>query len=98
MAAPEPFLTVRAVHPLVSGLTAMGHDPRPLLALTGLDESTLRDPDARVPMRLVMSLMARAVETTRDANLGLHLAEHADIGSTDVHFYAIVSSPTLGVA
>jgi len=41
---PEPFLTVRAVQPLVSGLTAMGHDPKPLLALVGLDESTLHDP------------------------------------------------------
>jgi AraC-like DNA-binding protein len=98
MVSPEPFLTVRAVQPLVSGLKAMGHDPRPLLALTGLDEATLRDPDARVPMRLVMSLMARAVDTTGDKNLGLHIAENADVGSADVHFYAIVSSPTLGAA
>jgi AraC-like DNA-binding protein len=98
MASPEPFLTVRAVQPLVSGLTAMGHDPRPLLALAGLDESTLHDPDSRVPMRAAMSLIARAVEATGDANLGLHLAEHADVGSADVHFYAIVSSPTRGAA
>ena len=98
VSSPEPFLTVRAVQPLVSGLTAMGHDPKPLLALVGLDESTLHDPDSRVPMRVVMSLIARAVEATGDANLGLHLAEHTDVGSADVHFYAIVSSPTLGAA
>lgn len=94
----DSFLTVRALHPLVSGLRAMGHDPRPLLALAGFVESTLHDPDGRVPMRMVMSLIARAVESTGDANLGLHLAEHAEVGSTDVHFYAIVSSPTLGAA
>jgi hypothetical protein len=94
----EPFLTVRAVQPLISGLTAMGHDPKPLLALARLDESMLHDPDSRVPMRIVMSLIARAVEATGDANLGLHLAEHTDVGSADVHVYAIVSSPTLGAA
>lgn len=55
MVSREPFLTVRAVQPLVSGLTAMGHDPKPLLALVGLDESTLHDPDSRVPMRVVMA-------------------------------------------
>ena len=98
MVSPEPFLAVRAVQPLLSGLRSMGHDPRPLLASIGLDEATLHDPDARVPMRAVMSLMARAVETIGDADLGLHLAEHTDVGSADVHFYAIVSSPTLGAA
>ena len=98
MASQEPFLTVRAVQPLVSGLRALGHDPKPLLALVGLDETMLHDPDSRVPMRAVMAFVARAVESTGDANLGLHLAQHADVGSADVHFYAIVSSPTLGAA
>lgn len=98
VASPEPFLTVRAVQPLVSGLTAMGHNPGPLLALAGLDEAALHDPDARVPARAVVSFIAQAVEATRDADLGLHLAQFADVGSADVHFYAIVSSPTLGAA
>src|SRR5262245_63139382 len=45
-----------------------------------------------------MALLARAVEHTGDPNLGLHLAEHAELGSFDVHFYAMASSPTLGAA
>ena len=47
-----------------------------------------------IGIRQVMSLIARAVKTTRDADLGLHLAEHTDVGSTDVHFYGdlVVSS------
>src|SRR5262245_63028103 len=45
-----------------------------------------------------MALLARAVEHTGDPNLGLHLAEHAALGSFDVHFYAMASSPTLGAA
>ena len=92
----EPYLTARAVQPLTSGLRALGHDPRPLLVSTGLDDGQLDDPDARVPMRAVWSLIARAVDLTGDDNLGLHIAEHADLRSLDVHFYATLSSPTLG--
>ena len=92
----EPYLTVRAVRPLASGLEVLGHDPAPLLAAAGIDAAALRDPDARVPWGAVLSLIARAVEVTGDTNLGLHIAEHAEPGSLDVHFYAMLSSPTLG--
>ena len=95
-AAPEPYLTIRAVRPLVSGLQALGHDPEPLLAAAGIDAATLEAPDARVPWGAVLSLIARAIDATGDANLGLHLAEHAEPGSLDVHFYALLSSQTLG--
>ena len=44
-----------------------------------------------------MALLNVAVERTVDTSLGLHLAEHAQLGSFDVHFYAMASSPTLGV-
>jgi hypothetical protein len=42
----------------------MGHNPRPLLALAGLDEAALHDPDARVPARAVVSFIAQALEAT----------------------------------
>ena len=96
MPVPEPYLTIRAVQPLASGLEALGHDSAPLLAEAGIDTALLRDPDARVPWTAVLSLIGRAVEVTADTNLGLHIAEHADPGSLDVHFYAMLSSPTLG--
>ena len=96
MPTPEPYLTIRAVRPLASGLAVLGCDPAPLLGSVGIDAATLGDPDARVPMRVVLSLIARAVDVTGDTNLGLHIAEHADPGSFDVHFYAMLSSPTLG--
>ena len=98
MARLEPRLTARAILPLISGFGALGHDPKRLLAEVGLDESALHDPDAGVPMGVGLALLARGVEATGDANLGLHLAQHADPGSFDVHFYAMVSSPTLGAA
>ncbi|MGE3508696.1 MAG: AraC family transcriptional regulator [Vicinamibacterales bacterium] len=91
----EPYITIRAVRPLVSGLQALGHDPSPLLALAGVDGALLTDPDAHVPWAAVLALIAHAVERTGDASLGLHLAEHADLASLDVHVYAMASSPTL---
>ena len=94
----EPRLTVRAIRPLVSGLRESGYDPTPLLAAVEIDDTTLNDPDGRVPMSVAIALLARAVDQTGDTNLGLHLAEHAELGSFDVHFYAMASSPTLGAA
>jgi AraC-like DNA-binding protein len=49
-------------------------------------------------MRACVALLAEAVRATGDDNLGLHIAEQAELGSFDVHFYAMVSSPTLGDA
>lgn len=94
--ASEPSLAMRAVRPLVSGLEALDHDPAPLLASAGIDATTLGDPDAHVPWTAVLSFIAHAVDVTGDPSLGLHIAEHADPGSLDVHFYALLSSQTLG--
>ena len=94
----EPYLTVRAILPLVSGLRQMGHDPAPVLAAVRIDHAELSDPDGRVPMSAAIALLASAVNHTDDQNLGLHLAERAELGSFDVHFYAMASSPTLGAA
>src|SRR6186997_1943648 len=94
----EPRLTVRAINPLLSGLRALGHDPGALLTAAGIDPAQLSDPDTRVPMHAVLRFVDGAVAQTGDDNLGLHLAEHADLGSGDVHFYAMVASRTLGEA
>ena len=82
----------------MSGLMTLGYDPVPFLHTRGIDSTTLLDPDAIVPMSACVGLLADAVRATGDDNLGLHVAEHADLGSFDVHFYAMVSSPTLGAA
>lgn len=94
----DPRLTVRALRPLISGLETVGYDPAPFLEAHGIDSDTLHDHDAAVPMSVCVGLLAEAGRATGDDNLGLHLAEQADIGSFDVHFYAMVSSPTLGAA
>jgi hypothetical protein len=89
---------VRAIRPLVSGLRQLKHDSAPILAAIGVDDATLNDPDAHVPQSVATELIARAVQATGDVNLGLHLAEHTELTSTDVHFHAMASSPTLGAA
>jgi AraC-like DNA-binding protein len=82
----------------MSGLMASGYDPLPFLHARGIDSTLLLDPDATVPMSACVGLLADGVRATGDNNLGLHVAEHAELGSFDVHFYAMVSSPTLGAA
>jgi AraC-like DNA-binding protein len=94
----EPRLTVRALRPLMSGLMTLGYDSIPFLHTRGIDSKMLLDPDATVPMSACVGLLADGVRATGDDNLGLHVAEHAELGSFDVHFYAMVSSPTLGAA
>lgn len=91
----EPALTSLAFRPLVSGLRALGHDPDPLLASVGVSPLVLADPDAWIPMSAGASFLARAEATTGDDCIGLHIAEHADLRSVDVHFYAMTASATL---
>jgi AraC-like DNA-binding protein len=90
-----PSLTARAFLPVISGLRVLGHDPGPLLTASGVDTVLLDDPDALVPMTAGIDLFARAEEATGDACIGLHVAEHADLRSIDVHFYAMLASATL---
>src|SRR5262249_23054458 len=94
----QPQLTIRAITPLISGLRVLGHDPAPFLNAAQIGSAQIGDPDARVPMKAVLELWARAVEMTGDENLGFHLAQQAEIGSFDVLFYLMATSPTLGSA
>jgi len=91
----EPTLTARAFLPLLSGLRQLGHDPAPLLAAVGVAPAMLEEPDRRIPMSAGSGLLARASVTTGDDCIGLHLAEHADLRTVDVHFYAMAASATL---
>ena len=94
----EPRLSVRAIRPLVSALKTLGHNAEAIAQKAGLDLELLESCDARVPMCVGVSLLTCAVEETGDSNVGLHLAEHADPRSFDVHYYAMLSSSTLGEA
>ena len=78
----------------MSGLRQMGHDPAPVVAAVGLDEKTLSDPDGRVPVSLASAFFARAVRETGDANVGLHLAENAELSSFHSFLRSAVANGT----
>jgi len=69
-----------------------------MLRDAGIDPHLLDNPDAQLPTTVVQAFLAGAVHETGRDNLGLHLAENADLASGDVHAYAMLSSPTLGEA
>lgn len=91
----EPFITVRAVQPVVAALSSLGYDVDEILKRCNFNRSILQDADARIPHRAVMQFWHEAQATTHDDHLGMHLAEAAPIESFGVHAYALISSPTL---
>lgn len=95
MALVEPTLTGRAFLPLMSGMRGLGHDPAAFLRELGIAPSALNDPDARFPMSLGVRFLAKAEAVTGDEDIGLHLAEHADLRSVDTHYFAMSASATL---
>ena len=94
----QTHLTIRAFQAMLSGLRELGHDPAPMIAAAGIAPEALGDPDGRIPTLRVKEFLTAAVERTGDDNLGLHMAERADLGSFDAPFFAMHSSATLGAA
>ncbi len=88
-------LTVRALRPVLAGLEALGHAPDSLLADIGIDHGALDNPDAVLPVGAMARFWEKAVRSTRDDALGLHIALAAPVSSFDVHGYALLSSATL---
>ena len=95
MPAFEPYLTARAVLPMVGGLEVLGHPASRILTAAGIERARLGDPDVQLPQRAVSALWTHALAATKDDCLGIHLAEAAPIASFEVHAHAILSSPTL---
>ncbi len=56
---------------------------------TGITESQMKDPDARIPMGRFLKLWQMAVEQTNDPALGLHLQEH--FGTSLMHFVITIA-------
>ena len=91
----EPYITVRAVQPVVAALEALGQEVDDLLKESRISRAILQDADGRVPHSAMMLLWEHARVVTDDDYLGIHLAEAAPIRSFEVHSYALLSSATL---
>jgi AraC-like DNA-binding protein len=76
----RPFLKVLQEHPAI-----------PADLIRPLAEN---DPDARLPVTVLLELLRGAIELTGDEDLGLHAAESAGLGDMDVLEYAASSCTT----
>jgi AraC-like DNA-binding protein len=92
--AQEASLSVRLLWPFVR---VIGADPSSVLLLiqNGVDLRMLGDPDASIPHRTVMKLLASAVAARRDPAFGLKAAESLQPSDLGVLEYAARSCATL---
>lgn len=88
-------VSVRVFGAMVAAGRSMGVDVEPILAELGIDEGTLRDPDARLPLATEDALWERLAESSGDPCFGLHAATRIEPSDWDVVGYALRSSPTL---
>jgi AraC-like DNA-binding protein len=89
-------LSIRSVQPILMYITARGHDSSDFLKANGVDPSILRDPDARLPHAVAVSLWIAAGRLTNDPNLGLHVAAAIRLGVYGALDYAVRTCDTLG--
>jgi AraC-like DNA-binding protein len=66
-----------------------------LLAALGIDEATLRDPDARFPVERLYEAQDAAAAVTGDEDFGLHVGERAPVGALEAIDLAVRSSSTV---
>lgn len=92
--AQEATLSVRLLWPFVR---VIGADPSAVLLLmqNGVDLSRMGDPDASIPHRTVMKLLASAVAQRGDPAFGLKAAERLQPSDLGVLEYAARSCATL---
>ncbi len=83
------------LRPILDYAATRGVNTSALLAELGIPESALRDPDHRIPDVLHGRVWSETSTRSRDPQFGLHVAEHAPLGSYDALDYAIRFSPTL---
>src|SRR5215471_1278169 len=101
--APSPqlgrvSLSVRVLEPLLLYLKARGHDSSAFLKTQGVDPTIFRDPEARLPHAVAVSLWPAAARLTNDLDLGLHVAEGIRPGAYGALGYALRTSENFGMS
>lgn len=93
--APAPSLLTGVVEGLLQTGTSLGLDRKRLLADAELDEATLLDRDARVPIRCQIALGEAIIAARPSVNLGLVLLQRMQPGMLGALGYALSSSRTM---
>lgn len=92
-------ITARVLARIVDHVAARGHDANALCRSAGLHLALLCQPDARLPYAVAERLSERAIELTRDPNLGLHVAADVqDPRRFDAGLLLLAASPNVRVA
>ncbi len=86
------------VRHLIAHVEAAGFDAAPIRRLPGLRDRDLGDPDALFPESALGEAWRLAMATTRDDELGLHLAQQLPKGALDLIEYSFRASATLAAA
>lgn len=81
---------------MLAYLAARGYDSAAFLKGQGVDPIVFRDPEARLPHAVAVSLWQAASQLTNDSNIGLHVAQGIRPGVYGVLDYAVRTCTTLG--
>jgi AraC-like DNA-binding protein len=83
---------------MLDACARLGLDTGAILRAAALDEATVQDPDARIPLEQARALWQKAYELSGDPNLALHAIEILPFGAYRVIDLLAVSAPTIGAA
>jgi len=83
---------------LLDACARLGLDTRQILLAAQLDEGTVNEPDARIPIEQMAALWRKAHELSNDPNLALHAVEVLPFGAYRVIDFLASSAPTIGAA
>jgi len=84
-----------ALRACLHGFEALGLDSERVRRESGIDESALADPDARVPLELTGRIWPAAQAQWRRPGLGLHTGAALPFGELGVIDYVMASAPTI---
>src|SRR5512146_1796457 len=98
MARQVPTLSSGTIRKLVSLLTDVGIDPRPLLAEVSLEEDVLREKDSRVPVEKLHRMWDAVLRVAPRIDGALLGAERYAPGDYGLVGFVAMNSATLGEA
>jgi AraC-like DNA-binding protein len=98
-AAPEPItVSVSVLAQMFLYLESLRVDVDAFLRSLGVEPSSVKAPDARVPVETYLLIQESAAEFVRDPYFGLHMGEFAEAGSWSILGYLMMNCQTLGQA
>ncbi|AKD54706.1 AraC family transcriptional regulator [Spirosoma radiotolerans] len=91
-------LSIASINLILFAAQQRGADADSLARAIGVSKEQLRDPDGRVPIRLVQALWREVIAATGDPNISLRLGELINPVAIGVLAYVMMHCPTLGQA